>query len=88
MLATPKLRGFRSLAAKSFTVNVGDIAKVYINGETVSPKTLAKKGLVPDAKGSVKMLASGDITIAVTVKHCAVSKAAAEKIQAAGGTIA
>lgn len=88
MLATPKLRGFRSLAAKMHTVNVGDIGKMYIAGETVTPKTLAKKGLIPDAKGAVKVLAAGDVAIAVTVKHCAVSGAAAAKITAAGGTIA
>ena len=88
MLATPKLRGFRSLAGKSQTVSVGAIGKMYIAGETVSPTTLAQKGLVADNKGEVKILSVGEIAVAVTVKHCAVSESAATKIQNAGGKIA
>ena len=87
VLATPKLRGFRSLATKPQTVDIGQIGKIYIAGETVSPTTLAKKGLVPDRKAAVKILSTGTIDIAVSVKHCAVSAPAAAKITAAGGTI-
>lgn len=87
ILATPKLRGFQSLADKAQTVNLGEISKVYIAGETVSPSTLAKKGLVADKKAAVKILASGEIAVAVSVKHCAVSESAAAKITAAGGKI-
>ncbi len=88
MLATPKLRGFRSLAGKMQTVSVGQIGKLYIAGEVVTSKTLSKKGLIPDPKSSVKILADGEISVAVTVKHCEVSEAAAAKIQKAGGKIA
>lgn len=87
MLATPKLRGFRSLADGAQVVNVGDIGKMYIAGETVTPTTLAKKGLVRDGKGKVKILAQGDISVAVTIKKCSVSGAASEKISKAGGKI-
>lgn len=88
ILATPKLRGFRSLAPKSNVVNVRDINGKFIAGEVVSPKTLLKKGLVVDASKEVKVLAAGDLTVAVTVKGCSVSKTAAEKIEKAGGKVA
>lgn len=88
ILATPKLRGFRSLAPKANVVNVSDIARMYIAGEVVSPRTLAKKGLIGDANGEVKVLATGELTIAVTVKGCSVSKPAVDKIEKAGGKVA
>jgi large subunit ribosomal protein L15 len=87
MLATPKLRGFKSLAGKILAVNVGDLEKTYLVNEVVSPKTLYKKGLIARAAHEVKILASGELTHAVTVKNCIVSKAAAEKIEKAGGKI-
>lgn len=88
ILSTPKLRGFRSLAEKANVVNVSDIARMFIAGEVVSPKTLAKKGLIADPNGEVKVLASGDLAVAVTVKGCSVSKSAVEKIEKAGGKVA
>lgn len=88
ILSTPKLRGFRSLAGKANTVNVRDIGRLFIAGEVVSPKTLLKKGLITNPKGEVKILAAGDLAIAVTVKGCSVSKPAVEKITKAGGKVA
>lgn len=87
VLATPKLRGFNSRHGKAQAVNVGDLAKRFIAGEVVSPKTLAKKGMIASANAPVKILSKGEVTIAVTVKHCLVSAGAQEKISKAGGKI-
>ncbi|MBI1908443.1 50S ribosomal protein L15 [Candidatus Uhrbacteria bacterium] len=87
ILATPKLRGFRSLSGKAATVNLGDIAAKYIAGEAVTPKTLAKKGLIASAAMPVKVLAKGDLGVAVTVKGCEVSESAKAKIASAGGKV-
>lgn len=87
LLSTPKLRGFRSLAAKMAVVNVSDLAR-YIAGEVVSPRTLAKKGLITSTKYGVKICGSGDMLVAVTIKGCEVTKSAAEKIAKAGGKVA
>lgn len=87
VLATPKLRGFKSMHGKSQAVNVGDLAKKFIAGETVTPSTLAKKGLIADRQGDVKILSKGELTIALTVKHCSVSAQASEKIVKAGGKV-
>lgn len=87
LLATPKVRGFKSLSGKAQVVNVGDLGKRFIAGEVVTPRTLAKKGLVQDGGGVVKILSEGDLTIAVTVKNCQVSAGASEKIVKAGGKV-
>ncbi len=87
MLATPKMRGFKSLTPKVQTVNLESITSKYIAGEYVTPATLVKKGLVLSKTSPVKILGNGDITIAVTVKNCTVSASAAEKITKVGGTV-
>lgn len=87
LLATPKVRGFNSLEKKVQIVNVGDLSKRFIAGEVVTPRTLAKKGMVKDGGAKVKVLSEGDLTVAVTVKNCLVSAGAAEKIAKAGGKV-
>lgn len=87
ILSTPKLRGFKSPNPDAQVVNVSQIEALYIAKEVVTPKTLASKGLIKDSKKPVKVLANGDINKAVTVKSCSISKAAAEKIIAAGGKV-
>lgn len=87
MLATPKLRGFNSIAGKAQAVNIQAIASKYIAGEFVTPTTLLKKGLIEDKTKLVKILGNGELSIAVTVKNCLISSAAAEKIKKAGGSV-
>ncbi|MDA0208094.1 MAG: 50S ribosomal protein L15 [bacterium] len=87
MLATPKLRGFNSPYNKPATVNVGDLAAVFLKGELVSPDTLKAKNLIATKKNGVKILSDGEVTVSLKVSGCKVSKAASEKITAAGGTI-
>ena len=88
MLATPKLRGFQSQHDKAQAVNLSAISKKYIAGETVTPRTLAKKGLVTDPKGEVKILGNSPLSVAFTVKGCSVSVQAKEQIEKAGGKVA
>ncbi len=87
MLATPKLRGFRSLAEKMPSVNIGDLEKTTLVNEVVTPKTLGAKGLIPKSSHTVKILGDGELTHAIVVKNCEVSKSATEKITKAGGKI-
>ncbi len=87
MLATPKMRGFKSLAPKAQTVNLETLASKYIAGEYVTPVTLMRKGLILDKTMPVKILGNGELTVAVMVKNCLVSASAAEKITKAGGTV-
>ena len=86
MLATPKTRGFHREQEEIAIVNLSVLNKSFIDGETVSPKSLVKKEIVK--KGiKVKILANGNITKKLVVKHCNVSASAHEKIAAAGGSV-
>ncbi|HTK05223.1 MAG TPA: 50S ribosomal protein L15 [Candidatus Eisenbacteria bacterium] len=87
MLQTPKLRGFKSHHAKSPVVSLGQLNRAYQNGETVSPASLAKKGLVPSDARRVKVLGGGQLKKKLVVKGCVVSDAATELIKAAGGEV-
>jgi len=87
MLQTPKLRGFKSHHAKSPVVSVGQLNGAFQNGETVSPTSLVKKGLVPADARRVKILGGGKLKKKLVVKNCVVSDAAKEMITAAGGEI-
>lgn len=87
MLATPKVRGFKSIAPAVQSVNIHSIASKYIAGEFVTPSTLMKKGLITDKTLPVKILSNGELSVAVTVKNCAISAAAAAKVSAAGGSV-
>ncbi|MBI4256804.1 50S ribosomal protein L15 [Candidatus Uhrbacteria bacterium] len=87
MLATPKARGFKSNRPEAQVVNLGAISKQFSAGAKVSPEILLKKGLVGSTTLPVKILAGGNIAIAITLTDCHVSATAKEKIEKAGGTV-
>ena len=79
--------GFWSPFRTEYTVvNVGDLAKRFKDGDTIDPEALKNAGMVR-AKLPVKILASGEISIKLTVKAHKFSKAAAKKIEGAGGSV-
>jgi large subunit ribosomal protein L15 len=81
-------RGFSNYPFKKEyrVVNLKQIEACFSDGETVSPATLAARGL---SRGGcpVKVLAVGDLSKKLTFKIEKVSAAAREKIEKAGGTI-
>ena len=84
----PKLRGFKNPFRTEYqVVNLGRLAELYPQGGAVTVEDLVAKGAV--RKGSpVKVLGDGDLSVKLTVSVQKVSASAAEKIVAAGGTIA
>lgn len=87
MLATPKVRGFKSDKVAVPVVNLSVLQDSFMDGESVTPKTLVKKGLIPAGSSEVKLLGNGSITKKLSVKYCRCSSSAREKIEAAGGTV-
>jgi len=87
LLATPKLRGFRSLQPKPAIVNLGDLDRAFTVGAVVTPRAIAEAGLVREIRDGVKVLGGGTITKALTLKGLAVSAPAKAKIEAAGGSV-
>jgi large subunit ribosomal protein L15 len=80
----PKLKGFQNPNRVAYApVNVEILSKYF--AKDVTPEALYEHGLAH--KGSrIKVLARGDLDKALAVKAHAFSKAAKEKIEAAGGT--
>lgn len=87
MLSMPKLRGFKSPHPNAHVVNIETLNTNFGEKEVVTVQSLKKKGLIPRNSKRVKILGDGEISKALTVKGCAVSKSAAEKILNAKGKI-
>jgi large subunit ribosomal protein L15 len=78
--------GFTSrVSLVSDQVTLAEIAKV--EGDVVSLESLKAAGLIKKEMLNVKIMKSGEIARAVTVKGLKVSKGALEAIQAAGGKV-
>ena len=80
----PKLKGFKNPNRVEFApVNVEILAKYF--DDQVTPEALYRHGLAH--KGAkIKVLARGELDKKLVVKAHAFSKAAKQKIEAAGGT--
>lgn len=91
----PKLRGRgknlnTSIQSKFSVVNLGLLNKACKNGDTISPETLVKHGVLSMNKGTlpvVKILAKGDFDKKLSFEGCVVSATAKVAIEKAGGTI-
>jgi large subunit ribosomal protein L15 len=82
----PKLKGFKNPFKVEFqVVNLDRINDLFPEGGTVEPADLVAKGAVRDGS-PVKVLGSGELSVAVQVSAHAFSASAKEKIAAAGGT--
>ena len=87
VMRTPKLRGFKNPAKVYFqVVNVADLEALYPKGGDVTVADLVAKGAVRKNE-PVKVLGNGDISVKLTVSVDKVSRTAAEKIVAAGGSV-
>ena len=82
----PKLRGFKNPFRTEYQiVNLDKLNTAFPEGGEVSVEALVEKGLVRKNQ-PVKVLGTGDISVAVQVKAHAFSASAVEKIAAAGGS--
>jgi large subunit ribosomal protein L15 len=82
----PKLKGFTNPFRTEYqVVNLDKLASLYPQGGDVSVEALAAKGAVRDGE-LVKILGTGEISVAVNVTAHRFSSSAKEKIEAAGGT--
>ncbi|MGH3442443.1 MAG: 50S ribosomal protein L15 [Nitriliruptorales bacterium] len=89
----PKLPGFdiasraRRKDVEVAVVNVGALETAYEAGAEVTLDSLREKGLVHKRSDRVKILGEGELTKALTVRVGAISAAAHDKIESAGGTV-
>lgn len=83
----PKLRGFKNPFKTEYqVVNLDRIGSLFPSGGAVTIEELVAKGAVRDGQ-LVKVLGTGEITVAVDVTANAFSASAKEKIEAAGGSV-
>ncbi|WP_020575554.1 50S ribosomal protein L15 [Actinopolymorpha alba] len=82
----PKLKGFRNPFRVEYqVVNLDRLTELYPNGGDVTVQDLVAKGAVRPGR-PVKVLGTGEATVALRVQVHAFSQSATDKITAAGGT--
>jgi large subunit ribosomal protein L15 len=94
-MRTGKLRGNTSADAMpigpfrtySQPVNVGSLEERFAAGAEVTPESLKAAGLIAKLSLDVKVLGEGELTKKLSVTAHSFSRSAAEKIEAAGGTV-
>jgi len=85
-LRLPK-RGFYNKFGKEFTVLNVSVLNRFEDGTTVDAILLIEEGVVKDVRDGIRILGKGELTKKLTVQASGFSKAAEEKIIAAGGKI-
>lgn len=82
----PKLKGFPIVNRKEYTtINVSKLASLPTNSE-VNLTSLKEAGVLTAAKGKLKILGDGELTVALKVQAAAFTATARSKIEAAGGS--
>jgi large subunit ribosomal protein L15 len=84
----PKLKGFSNAGFRTTyqVVNTGRLAELYPEGGEVTPESLVARGAVRNGE-LIKVLGTGDLSVALRVTAHAFSATAAAKIERAGGTV-
>ena len=83
----PKLKGFKNPFRVEFqVVNLDRLGALFPEGGTVGVADAGRQGRRTRRRSPVKVLGTGDISVAVQVSAHAFSASAKEKIAAAGGS--
>ncbi|MFT5169780.1 MAG: large subunit ribosomal protein L15, partial [Candidatus Omnitrophota bacterium] len=83
----PKVGFTCSTSVYNQVVSLAAIEVKFTKGDIVNLESLKEKGLINSIRKPFKVLANGNITIAVTVETKSISKSAQEKIEKAGGKV-
>ncbi len=80
-------RGFTNLFKKEYTIISLVELDRFDEGAVINKALLLDAGLISNADSSVKVLANGEISKALTLEVDKISQGARDKIIAAGGTV-
>ncbi|MEX2204704.1 MAG: 50S ribosomal protein L15 [Myxococcota bacterium] len=86
VMRIPK-RGFTNIFDVPVQVVNVKALKLFKAGAEVDAAALAGAGLVRDAAAPVKLLGTGDLSVALKVRVSAISDSARKKVEAAGGSV-
>ncbi|GHF64329.1 large subunit ribosomal protein L15 [Deinococcus metalli] len=87
LIARLPKRGFNNVGTTYEIVKLSQLDGIEVEGNTFDRNVLEIAGLVRRKDRPVKLLASGEITRAITVHVDAASASAIKAIEAAGGTV-
>jgi len=80
-------RGFHNIFRREYAVVNLSQLNDFKSGETVTPNDLLRRGIIRGWTEGVKILADGELKVALVVKAHKFSASAEEKIKAAGGSV-
>ena len=80
-------RGFTNIFAKEYACINVDRLNIFENGTEITPELLLERRVIRKVYDGVKILGNGNLEKSLTVNATKFSKAAAEKIEAAGGKV-
>lgn len=83
----PKLRGFKNLFKKEYTVINLEKLNVFKANSVVTREDLVERGFLKKAGAPVKILGEGELKKVLTVQAHNFSKVARQKIEQAGGKV-
>jgi large subunit ribosomal protein L15 len=80
-------RGFTNIFAKEYACINVDRLNIFEDGTEITPELLLERRVIRKVYDGVKILGNGNLEKSLTVNATKFSKAAAEKIEAAGGKV-
>jgi large subunit ribosomal protein L15 len=80
-------RGFTNPFKKDYAIINVEALDRFDSGQEVTPELLVQRGLIRARNDGVKVLGSGTLTKALTVRAHKFSRSAVAKIEAAGGKV-
>jgi len=88
LLRIPKKRGFKSLLGDMQVINVSTLNKFFKDGDKVTPKILAEKGIIDSASEKTKILGQGILKVkSLSFSKLNFSKSAKEQVEKLSGKI-
>lgn len=83
----PFKRGFTNLRRVTWNeVNLREL-EGFEKGSELDPETLNQAGLVSDKRNPIVLLGDGEVDVELKIKVHRASRSAAEKVEAAGGSV-
>jgi large subunit ribosomal protein L15 len=80
-------RGFKNPTRKEYAIVNVETLNRFEEGTTVTPALLKESGVLSSTRDGVKVLGEGEVTVKLNVKAHKFSQSAAQKIEAAGGSV-
>lgn len=82
---TPKMRGFRSIRPSYAVVSLADLARIFPDGQVITPALLSERQIVGRTRVGLKVIGSMSLKKRLTIKAHKFTAGAKAAIEKAGG---